>query len=392
MNEIRSLQGEEMLDALYNLNMYAFHASPPFPDKEEWADIVRQRRGVTYHALFEDGTAAAGAASTAMTQNVRGKLYPASAVWGVATRPAARRNGYCTQTMASLLRAESAAGKVFSALYPFRESFYQRQGYVTFPLPAIARLSPLSLAPLVGRNTGGEVDLKMSGEAFEGYREFLARMRRGMHGMGFFDVGDKHVADRNRLWMAFARFDGEVEGMMVYTLQGEEVSKFNLCAYRFYYTTSRGRYLLLDWIARHTDQADRVEIWLSPMEHPETWLEDIQVRVESQVRAPMGRVLNVAGTGGMDAEAGSFRAHITDRLCPFNEGDWLFKSVDGRLQVTKTDGADCEFSIQGLAALMFGTHDPADFAWRGWGNPPQEVQDVMRGMFPPKLPFLHENF
>ncbi len=389
MIEIRSLQGEEMLDALYSLNMYAFHASPPFPDKEEWADIMRQRRGITYHALFEDGSAVSGAASTAMIQNVRGKLYPASAVWGVATRPAARHNGYCTQTMASLLRAESAAGKVFSDLYPFRESFYQRQGYVTFPLPTIARLSPLSLSPLVGRDLGGEVDLMMSGEAFEGYREFLARLRRVTHGMGFFDVGDKHVADRNRLWMAFARFDGEVEGMIVYNLQGEEVSKFNLCAYRFYYTTRRGRYLLLDWIARHADQADRVEIWLPPSEHPETWLEDIQVKVESQVRAPMGRVLNVAGIGGMEVGAGSFRAQITDRLCQFNEGDWLFESVGGRLQVSRTDRADFELSIQALAGLMFGTHDPADFAWRGWGNPAPEVQEVMRGMFPPRLPFLH---
>ena len=52
---IRSLQGEDFLDVLYNPGMYAFHASPPFQDKEEWAKIVRECKGVTYHVLFEDG-------------------------------------------------------------------------------------------------------------------------------------------------------------------------------------------------------------------------------------------------------------------------------------------------------------------------------------------------
>ena len=52
---IRSLQGEELLDVLYPLNMYAFHPSPPFQDKAEWAKIVRERKGVTFHALhFSD--------------------------------------------------------------------------------------------------------------------------------------------------------------------------------------------------------------------------------------------------------------------------------------------------------------------------------------------------
>jgi hypothetical protein len=50
--------------------------------------------------------------------------------------------------------------------------------------------------------------------------------------------------------------------------------------------------LLLDWIARHIDQADRAELWLPPYEHPETWLADMQVRIESQERAPMSRILD----------------------------------------------------------------------------------------------------
>lgn len=389
---IRPLQGEEFLDVLYNLDMYAFHPSPPFSDKEEWAKVVRERKGVTYHALFEDGNAVAVAASTAMTQNVRGKLFSAGGIWGVVTLPAARRKGYSRQVLASLLSAEKEAGKIFSNLYPFRESFYERLGYVTQQVPIIARFSPSSLAPLLGKDFGGEVELKLIGDAFETYREYLTKMRPQVHGMAFFDVGDKVVAQQNRWWIALAKVDGEIEGLMLYKLQGEEVTKFNLIAYRFYYTTSRARYLLLDWIARHIDQADRVEMWLPPYEHPETWLADIQVKIESQIRAPMSRVLNIAGIGGMETGEGSFSAHITDPICPFNEGKWRFESVDGRLQVSKTEDADCELTIQGLTALIFGTHNPQDFPLRGWGNPNMKIQARMRQMFPPRTPFLHENF
>jgi predicted acetyltransferase len=391
-SSIRPLQGDKLLDVLYNFNMYAFHPSPPFQDKEEWAKIVRQRKGVTYHALFEDGNAVAGAGSTAMSQNVRGKLFPASGVWGVATLPAKRRKGYSRQVLASLLSAEKEAGKVFSNLYPFRESFYERQGYTTHPLPIIARLSPSSLAPLLCKDLGGKVELMLIGDAFETYRDYLTKMRPQVHGMAFFDIGDKMVAQLNRFWLALATVEGEIEGLILYNLQGEEIGKFNFCAQRFYYRTIRGRYLLLDWIARHIDQADRAEIWLPPYEHPETWLTDIQVKIESQVRAPMSRILNVAEIGGLETGEGSFSAHIIDPLCPFNQGMWKFESSAGRLQVSKAHDVDCELAIQGLSSLVFGTHDPQDFPLRGWGNPSPEIQTVLRTIFPPLLPFLHERF
>jgi predicted acetyltransferase len=327
-----------------------------------------------------------------MTQNVRGKLFPASGVWGVVTLPATRRKGYCKQTMRSLLAAEYKSGKVFSNLYPFRESFYEKLGYITLPLPTIAKVTPSALAPLLGKDLGGTIELKLIGEAFETYREYLTGMRPWVHGMAFFDVGDKIVADRNRQWVALAKVNGEIEGLMLYNLQGEEVTKFNFVAYRFYYTTSRGRYLLLDWVARHIDQADRTEIWLPPYEHPETWLADIQVKIESQVRAPMSRVLNVAEIGGMETGEGSFSVSIIDSICPFNEGKWKLESIEGRLKVSKSNHADCELTIQGITALVFGTHDPHDFWLRGWGNPTSEIQSVMRTMFQPRLPFLHEYF
>ncbi len=388
----RQLQGEEMLETLYELNSYSLHPSPPYQNKDEWMTIVRERQGMYCHAVFEDETPKSVAVSTPMTQNLRGKLYPVSGVWGVSTHPSARRKGYCRRTMAAVLSADRERGMAFSNLYPFRESFYERLGYVAFPLTKIAKLTSASLSPLLKMETGGEIELRLIGEAYDIYREYLAEMRPHTHGMTFFDYADTARANRNLLWIALAKFDGKIEGLTLYNVQGAEVTKYNFVAYRFYYKTSRARYLMLNWMARHVDQAERVEIWLATDEYPETWLADMELKVESAIRPAMSRVLDVERIGGMNVGEGSFAAEVVDPLCPWNEGVWRFESSSGKLQVRKTSKAECQLKVQGLTALIAGAHDPQDFPLRGWGDPNSTLQSIMRRMFPKMTPFMHENF
>ncbi|HEM46401.1 MAG TPA: hypothetical protein ENO23_05070, partial [Alphaproteobacteria bacterium] len=275
----------------------------------------------------------------------------------------------------------------------FRESFYERMGYVTFPLPRKATLKPPDLAPLLKPNLGGGVDLVLIGDGYDTYRVYLHRLQQRVHGMSVFVHGAKErVQKENRSWLALARVEQELVGLLLYELRGEEVTRLTLRAHRFYYDTSQARYLLLQWIARHVDQASEVEIWLAPYEQPETWLSDLQVRTESQVRAPMGRVVDVAGIGGMRTGPGRFSARVGDPLCPWNEGVWRFETMDGALQVTRAADAECDLSIQALSALVYGTHDPGDFRFRGWGNPDAETQAAMRAVFPAMMPYLHEYF
>jgi len=391
-HSIRRLQGEALLDALYVLDSYSLHPSPPFQNKEDWYKVVRERKGVTCYARFDEERPVSIAVSTAMTQNIREKLFPACGVWGVATHPSARRKGYCKETMASLLTAERESGKVFSNLYPFRESFYERLGYIAFPLTKIAKLTPFSLESLLKMDFDGEVELLLIGEAYDAYREYLTHMRVDRHGMAFFDFGDRASANRNTLWAALARFDQKIEGIMLYRLDGEEVAKFRFNAYRFYYQTSKARYLMLNWIARHIDQADRVEIWLPEDEYPETWIADLNVKIETAIRPAMCRVLDVGMLSGMRVGEGHFSARIHDPLCDWNEGIWCFKSEDGKLIVTKGSEVDCDLTIQGLSALVAGVRDPQDYEMRRWGNPDNGIQTIIRTMFPKMRPFLHENF
>ena len=132
-------------------------------------------------------------------------------------------------------------------------------------------------------------------------------MQPNVHGMAVFTDSQKEsAAQSNRTWLLQARVDGEVVGMLGYSLKGDEMMNYTLRAPRFYYITSQGKYLLLEWIARHIDQAGKAEIWLPAYEQPNTWLADINPKLEPVFVAPMGRVLDIPKIEGMTIGPGSF--------------------------------------------------------------------------------------
>ena len=391
---IRRVEGEEMLDILYWLDNYAFRPTPPFPNREEWEGQMKSRKGTAYFALFEGGKGVAITACPPFTQNVRGKIFKMGGFADVSTHPEARRKGYSRDLLRFAFEQLVKNGDVISSLYPFRESFYERLGYITFPQSRQAIFKPAALDTLFKNDLGGEVELSLFGDGFDAYRAYIQEMQPQVHGMALFtDVeGQKESAQRNRSWLAQAKVDGDIVGLMVYNFKGEEMMNYDLRAPRFYYRTSQGKYLLLAWLARHIDQAGKVELWLPSYEQPNTWLADIHPKLEPVFVAPMGRVLDVSAIGGMKTGSGSFTAQISDPHCPWNNRTWKFEGASGTLEVTPAKNARCNLTIQGLSALVFGVNDPADFAIRGWGDPSPELQGVMREMFPPKLPYLHEYY
>jgi len=386
---IRHLHGDALLDLIPLLG-YAFEPSPPLPEREKWQPLAGYLAGATLCVLYEDDQPVAAAANSPMTQHIRGWLYPMGAVWAVATHPARRRKGYARQLMAHLFVLCRESGMPVSMLYAFRESFYERLGYTIFPQPRLARFSPSALMPLLKMDLGGSVTLYSIREGFDLYRGYLQKQQRRTHGMALGDDRSAvQIRDENKVWLAVARVNGEPVGVMTYRI---DLPQHNLVADRFYYGTSQGRYLLLEWLARHTDQVRTVELNLAPAERPDTWFADLNVAFSS-VEPPLGRVIDVMGLGGrMHTGPGSFCAEVHDPYGAWNEGGYRFATSDGVLEVSKADGIDCTLTINGLTALIYGTHDPEDFALRGWGNPPPELQATMRTMFSPQLPHLHERY
>ena len=391
---IRRVDGTEMLDILFWLDNYAFRPTPPFPDREEWEKRIKTRKGTEYFAVLENGRGVAIAACPKFTQNLRGKIFKMGGFADVSTHPEARRLGYSRLLIQYAFEQMVEDGDVVSSLYPFRESFYERLGYVAFPQSRQAIFEPAAMAPLLKQDLGGEVELVLMGAGFDTYHAYVQDMQPQVHGMAMFTdfEGQREAAQANRSWLALAKVDGKVVGLMVYNLKGDEMMNYDLRAVRFYYSSSQAKYLLLAWLGQHIDQAGKVELWLPPYEQPNTWLPDIRPKLEPVFVAPMGRVLDVPGIAGMDVGPGDFTVRISDPHCPWNNGTWKFAGDSSGLVVFPAKEADCSLTVQGLSALVFGVNDPGDFYTRGWGDPSPELQGRMREMFPLKLPYLHEYY
>jgi predicted acetyltransferase len=300
-----------------------------------------------------------------------------------------RRKGYVRQGFTRLFEALHDDGMPLSTLYPFRESFYDRLGYVTFPQPRMATIDSSALLPLMKWNLQGTFELLTIADGYDRYRAFLERQQQQIHGMGLFGPGlAAAIRKANRSWLLVAEVDGEEVGMMTYRIEGQGK---NLVSRAFFPVDTRGRYLLLEWMARHADQVKDIELKLPPSMQPETWLPDLNVKISAGY-PPMGRVIDVRGLEGMQTGNARFTARITDVHCPWNAGTFAFESTEGVLHITATTEAECNLTIQGLTALVYGAHGPADFTLRGWGDPSPAVQARMRTLFPAMLPYLHEVF
>ena len=113
---IRQLTLEEAPEVMYPLTSYSFSASPPLHDKAEFIASARLRRGISCVAAFEDELAVAVVSTVAMTQNVRGALFGSSGILGIASHPAARRQGYVRDSMAVMLALTRGRHGYVSAL------------------------------------------------------------------------------------------------------------------------------------------------------------------------------------------------------------------------------------------------------------------------------------
>jgi hypothetical protein len=264
-------------------------------------------------------------------------------------------------------------------------------GYVSFPQPIKLKLETANLAPILDLDIPGEVKLSLATEAFETYLEYMRGLRDRTHGLAMFDNPTPPSPDRD-LWIAQAYVDGELAGIMVYRITGEQVTKFKLMAHRFYYHKVQARYLLLDWIARHIDQASTAEIWLPAYETPNLWFPDMHIDLDPAWIPGMGRILDIQQISGLQTGPGGCTGRISDPLCPWNDGVWRFETVKGQLQVSPGTKPECEISVQALNALVYGTLDPENFPIRGWGEIPEHIHAHMRTLFPPKQPHLHEMF
>ncbi len=377
------------------MQAYAFQASPAAPGL-----LDRMRETMPYYAdnvtmvAEDEGVGTAEATAIPMRQNVRGTVHAMAGVAGVASQPLVRRRGHVRAVVTELLRHRHDSGDVVSALYPFRPSFYERFGYVGVPRTRTVRFSPADLGRLLlTAELDGSVSMEPIADGYDGYREFTRTLLTQRHGMALLPDRQDGQLREGRKWLVTARVDGAVVGALTYRINGfgGELVTGDLLV-----TSALGRALILQFLARHTDQVSTVVLTVPADEQPELWATDFAAVTETRTAfplspAPMVRVLSLDGLAGTRVGAGRVSVEIVDD--PLLTGGYLLDGRGGELEVTRHTGTtDATLTVAGLSALVYGVLRPDEVVVRGFGAIPATAATELAALFPPALPYLYAQF
>ncbi len=390
---IRKATDKETEEALA-ISFYAFHPTPGSLEKH--LKQLPYFRETTNYILYENKKPASLIACKPLTQNVRNSIKPMCGIANVASNPEVRRKGYIKQLMDTAFTHMQENHQIFSTLYPFKEAYYEKFGYVTFPQYRVGVCTPQSLGLLLNRDLGGTVRRMTMTEGFEIFTTYLREMQKSHHGMGLLPVSElERLKDESPFWLAVAYEEDTPIGILTYKITGfwKEMR-----ARDFYYSNTKGKYLLLQWMAKHVDQIRKIFIPIKPDEYPDLWVTDAfwgevgQVRTREWAPNPMGRVVQVDGLSGLQVGSGCISLTIHDDQCSWNNHTFKFEAKNGILQVTKTHDSEGELSIAGLSAIIYGCYNLEDFDHKRWGSLSEDVKTRIPHLFPFALPFLHADF
>ena len=380
---------------MQKLKAYAFLQSPPLKSELEY-DLKRLEQAYIV-MLYEDGEPVTTGTSLPMTENIRGSIYQMSGIAGIASHPKVRRKGYVKKVMKHLLEDGVQKGHVVSVLYPFKEAFYERIGYVTLPAVKEITFAPDKLTTYMTQDVDIEYNLRYASEAKDDYYTFIEEIQRQIHGMLI--MGDKSLLyifnkEKRTYWQLEAREKAtkELMAMMVYQTKG---FRKEMTVEDFLYKNTKGRGYLLHWIAKHTDQFDKVRMLIKPYELPELWQQDFGIQYHSGewIMEAMARVLSVKGLEGMKVGKGEIVVQVDDLLLQQNNGTFRLFEDEEKLKVEEinhTGGAEIILSIQGLTALVYGCYEMEEIEEKQWGKIPKNMYTQLRDFFSKQLPYVYE--
>jgi predicted acetyltransferase len=388
--ELRNIKDDERA-AFVLLARYAFH---DWTEEEVDAARLAWARPENVWGVFVDEALASALMCFNAEQNVRGAVKAMGGVACVASAPQFRGRGHARALMQAAFEEMRRRGTAVSMLRPFRESFYERFGYVsanadlrvTFPTEALSHWLGREAAP--GWTT-------TAGPA----REVIAEIQDFWRGKalpryhGLIDFPEASEAEwqewiKNKV-ATFASSNGDRRGFALFKKTGFghhgklEVSQF-------LWTEPEARDLLLQFLARHRDQTASVEIRLPYGTPFQQWLQDVSRPLHLEVfHLPwMVRVMDVpAALEGLPAEAaGEVAVDVVDEQCDWNSGIYLLRSDGGRLAVEKI-GAEpaVRMDVKALSALAYGTLPTAELARRGWlAGGEAATLELLDRWFPPR--------
>jgi predicted acetyltransferase len=375
---------DELGQALGAIGHY-FGWTPTPEHLERFSKLIPPER---MHAVFEGGTAVAGAGAYAFAMTVPGSVaVPCAGVAAVGTLPTHRRRGLLTRLMRAQLDQARELEEPIAALYASEETIYGRYGYGLAALRQEMRLPSARAALRAGTPPReGSVRLVEHDEALRVLPRVYERVRRTAPGFltrsrdwwevrrlndrperrppgggplnrALLEIGDRPVG------YALYRFTSrEEDGHWTRRLGVLEALGVDLEA-----TREVWRYLLeIDW-------TEEILAWFLPLDHPLLHLvarpDSLNLRTETGLwirLVDVGAALSARGY----AAGGRVTFDVADAFCPWNAGNWTL--ADGTARRSRRR-PDLRLDVTALGAVYLGGFSFTRLARAGL------VEEVSRG-------------
>lgn len=349
---------------------------------------------------------------------VRGDVHRLHGLSAVASPPELRRRGLVRELLAESLAQSRREGVPFSALWPFKRSFYAQYGWATGTRAVEHTLDPgaLSFAPDHGHGEFVELDVRKTTKSSSTAHRNAERSEDADDWERAAAVHDAHGAgyeltmDRTEEWWrkrVFAGWesdpyaygwerDGDLAAYVTYSFDGGDETTLHVRDWAF--VDHDARLAVLRFLADHDSQVAEVRVWTHPSEDLLDLLPDTG-DVEAELHlCPMVRLVDVRrALGALSYPEGvdcDLVLDVADPLADWNDGAVRLRVADGDATVEPSAGADpdAELGVGALSQLAVGYRGARDLATVGDVDADDRAVDALAAAFPERPTFLREGF
>lgn len=356
-------------------------------DKIESLDVIpEQTLGV-----FENDKIQAALRIHPFQQVVRGVITEMGGIGGVWTYPEYRNRGYVRELLNAAFKDMKATGKSVSMLIPFKQSFYQKLGYVTANSNLEVGVPISSIYPSASSREW-EFERINASEVQREVRSEFTKLSCQYHGMVlpvYWQRSQWEAATKDKQCILVKHL-GQITAIGIYRIDSSLTERkiyLDCCLW----SNIEARTKLFSFFANHRDQINYIYLDLPFGINFNQWFGDV-MRYEVKINIPpyMVRVVDVEAINIPTSRDGMIDMQVEDPNCDWNNDVFTLKSQDRTLNVRRTSNSkpDLKCTIQGISALVYGTLSLSEIEHRNWievidREKTEEWRSLLESWFPP---------
>ena len=401
--KIRRTTSDE-IDDVMKLAQYAYgQGAEPRPGSKKIMDLTYDE----YRTVEENGKVIANSRLIPFEQNTRQVWKKMGGIAEITSAPEMRRRGHIRKLMKYMFNEMHDDGYATSMLYPFKDEFYDRLGYVACtPLRGITvdldRLRRWDLP------VGYHVERLEFAQGFTHLKTVHRKSVESTHGgvrrsKKRWKEMNISLSKKSSIAIAFDRED-EPRGALVYAIKGygthgKEDDWGTIRIREKHWLSHEARSALFHFLHMHDDQIIKIKTPVHPNEIDyHFWFTNVNPpNIEARPVLYMARLVDVEKSveGLPAASDNELIIKVEDTQCPWNNQSYRLIGEGGRLKAEALGNAasSVKMSIGGLSALVFGTMWPADLEPLGLCTGlDNKSMELLTSWFPREPPSMIEDF